>query len=169
MKSSLDMEMQHHRPLPLFKRRSLGGDRGQSLIELALTLPLFILILVGATEFGRFAWATIEASNAARAGAQYRYPESHHCCEYGGNPGGSPERWCQSHWFDGHGESVLRLFHGDVDPDHVFRQPAAIELPYPCDLAGIRHGQYGCHGHTVGAVSWVAVFVYCARARGHGG
>ncbi len=49
----------------------LAGESGQSLVELALTLPLFIFILVGATEFGRFAWATIEASSAARAGVQY--------------------------------------------------------------------------------------------------
>jgi hypothetical protein len=49
----------------------LTGDAGQSLVELALTLPLFMLILLGAAEFARFAWASIEAENAARAGVQY--------------------------------------------------------------------------------------------------
>lgn len=49
----------------------LAGDTGQGLVELALTLPLFMLILMGAAEFARFAWATIETSNAARAGVQY--------------------------------------------------------------------------------------------------
>ena len=49
----------------------LSADRGQGLIELALTLPLLILILMGGAEFARFAWASIETSNAARAGAQY--------------------------------------------------------------------------------------------------
>lgn len=49
----------------------LSSDTGQSLVELALTLPLFLLILAGAAEFARFAWASIEASNAARAGVQY--------------------------------------------------------------------------------------------------
>jgi Flp pilus assembly protein TadG len=49
----------------------LTRDAGQSLLELALTLPLFVFILVGTAEFARFAWASIEASNAARAGVQY--------------------------------------------------------------------------------------------------
>lgn len=49
----------------------LAGDSGQGLVELALTLPLFILILLGAAEFARFAWASIETANAARAGVQY--------------------------------------------------------------------------------------------------
>ena len=49
----------------------LSADGGQSLLELALTLPLLILILLGGAEFARFAWASIETSNAARAGAQY--------------------------------------------------------------------------------------------------
>jgi Flp pilus assembly protein TadG len=51
--------------------RRLTGDAGQGLIELALTLPLLILILLGGAEFARFAWASIETANAARAGAQY--------------------------------------------------------------------------------------------------
>ena len=49
----------------------LRGDSGQSLVELALTLPLFLLILLGTAEFARFAWASIETTNAARAGVQY--------------------------------------------------------------------------------------------------
>src|SRR5258708_1796299 len=52
-------------------RAFLAGDTGQGLVELALTLPLFMLILLGAAEFARFAWASIETSNAARAGVQY--------------------------------------------------------------------------------------------------
>ena len=52
-------------------RSCLTGDSGQGLIELALTLPLLILILLGGAEFARFAWASIETANAARAGVQY--------------------------------------------------------------------------------------------------
>ena len=33
--------------------------------------PIFILLLVGAAEFGRLAYAAIEVSNAARAGVAY--------------------------------------------------------------------------------------------------
>lgn len=52
-------------------RRAFRDGSGQSLVELALTMPLFILILIGTVELARFAWATIEAANAARAGASY--------------------------------------------------------------------------------------------------
>jgi len=48
-----------------------GDDRGQALVETALVLPLLFLLLLGAAELGRVAYAAIEISNAARAGAQY--------------------------------------------------------------------------------------------------
>lgn len=60
------------RTLPLLRRSNpKGPEAAQSLVELALVFPLFTMILLGATEFARFAWASIEVSNAARAGAQY--------------------------------------------------------------------------------------------------
>ena len=34
-----------------------GANRGQSLVEFALVLPMFLLLLIGVTEFGR-AWMT---------------------------------------------------------------------------------------------------------------
>jgi Flp pilus assembly protein TadG len=46
-------------------------DAGQSLVELALVLPLFVLLLFGAVEVARLAYASIEVGNAARAGASY--------------------------------------------------------------------------------------------------
>jgi Flp pilus assembly protein TadG len=52
-------------------RRNLGEDKGQAFVELALVLPIFILLLVGAVEVGRLAYASIEVSNAARAGVAY--------------------------------------------------------------------------------------------------
>ena len=44
---------------------------GQSLVELALVLPMLLLLLVGVVEIGRYAYLDILVSNAARAGAQY--------------------------------------------------------------------------------------------------
>lgn len=41
------------------------------MIELALTAPLFILIIMGTFEMGRVAYSAIEVVNAARAGASY--------------------------------------------------------------------------------------------------
>jgi Flp pilus assembly protein TadG len=67
--------------LNLSLRRRRGGnwkafgsarrEDAQSLVELALLMPLFILILLGSAEFARFAWAAVLTSNAARAGASW--------------------------------------------------------------------------------------------------
>jgi Flp pilus assembly protein TadG len=46
-------------------------ESGQALIEAALSLPLFALILIGAAELARVAYAAIEVTNAARSGAEY--------------------------------------------------------------------------------------------------
>ncbi len=53
------------------RRRSCYAEAGQALVELALTMPLLALLLLGAAELGRLAYAAIETSNAARAGVQY--------------------------------------------------------------------------------------------------
>ena len=47
------------------------GEGGQALVELALSMPLLITLLIGAVEFARMAFASIEVSNAALAGVQY--------------------------------------------------------------------------------------------------
>ena len=50
--------------------RRFGSESGQALIEMALTLPLLLLICVGIFEFGR-AYQTWEVlTNAAREGAR---------------------------------------------------------------------------------------------------
>ena len=46
-------------------------EKGQALVELALTLPALVLLLVAAAEFARVSYASIEESNAAMAGVQY--------------------------------------------------------------------------------------------------
>ncbi len=47
------------------------GESGQALVELAVTLPLLVLLLLGAGILGMVTYTAIEVSNAARAGAQY--------------------------------------------------------------------------------------------------
>ncbi len=44
--------------------------RGQSMVEFALVLPIFVLILVGIFDFGRGIYAFNTISNAAREGAR---------------------------------------------------------------------------------------------------
>lgn len=46
-------------------------SRGAALVELAVTAPFFLLILMGAFELGRLAYYAIEVENAARTGATY--------------------------------------------------------------------------------------------------
>lgn len=52
-------------------RAAKRDDLGQALVELALLFPVFILLLLGAAEFGYLAYAAIEVTNAARAGVAY--------------------------------------------------------------------------------------------------
>lgn len=52
-------------------RSNLRCDRGTSLIEFAIVAPVFILLLIGIIEIGRFTYFAILATHAARAGAQY--------------------------------------------------------------------------------------------------
>jgi Flp pilus assembly protein TadG len=47
------------------------SDSGTALAEIALVLPLLVLVLIGLIEVGRFGSYTILVGNAARAGVQY--------------------------------------------------------------------------------------------------
>jgi Flp pilus assembly protein TadG len=46
-------------------------DNGQAFVEVALVLPMLMLLIVAGAEIGRLAYADIEISNAARAGVAY--------------------------------------------------------------------------------------------------
>ena len=46
-------------------------ESGQSAVELAVVLPVFLLLLVVAADFGRVFYVSTGVNNAARAGAQY--------------------------------------------------------------------------------------------------
>jgi hypothetical protein len=46
------------------------SERGQSLVEFALILPILVLLLVGVFDFGRAVYAFNTVSNAARQGAR---------------------------------------------------------------------------------------------------
>lgn len=51
--------------------RKLKSEKAQSLIELAISVPVFALLLFGAIETGKVIYASIEVSDAAMAGVQY--------------------------------------------------------------------------------------------------
>ena len=56
-------------------KRRLGklvrDDCGLATIELALVTPIFVILLLGAADFGRLMYIWIDVTNAARAGVQY--------------------------------------------------------------------------------------------------
>ncbi len=52
--------------------RALGiGEEGGAIAETALTAPFLAVLIFGAVEFARVAYASIEVTNAARAGVSY--------------------------------------------------------------------------------------------------
>jgi Flp pilus assembly protein TadG len=59
------------RAIMITERIPVHDDKGQAFVELALVLPMLILLVVGGAEIGRLAYADIEISNAARAGVAY--------------------------------------------------------------------------------------------------
>ena len=60
---------------PLPERRFRTGERrgssGQSVVEFALGLPIFLLFLLMAVDFGRLFYTYVQVSNAAREAAIY--------------------------------------------------------------------------------------------------
>ncbi|MGA8575030.1 MAG: TadE/TadG family type IV pilus assembly protein [Candidatus Cybelea sp.] len=52
-------------------KRFFHSERGTSLLEFALVAPIFIFLLIGITEVGRYTYFSILAAHAARAGVQY--------------------------------------------------------------------------------------------------
>jgi Flp pilus assembly protein TadG len=63
--------MSMHHKITTRREGSLRRETGQSLVEVALMLPLLLLLLVGVIEIGRYAYIGILVGNAARAGAAY--------------------------------------------------------------------------------------------------
>jgi TadE-like protein len=59
------------RPTPLRAPRRRARGAGQSLVEFALVLPLFLAILIGMVDIGRAIWANNVIANAAREAARY--------------------------------------------------------------------------------------------------
>jgi Flp pilus assembly protein TadG len=60
----------------LIRRRALrkflnGAEAGSALVEMALTFPVLMAMILGAVQLGVMAHASIELTNATRAAAQY--------------------------------------------------------------------------------------------------
>ena len=53
------------------KLKARRNDSGTSLLEVALILPVLVLLILGIVDIGRYAALNIVVSNAAKAGVQY--------------------------------------------------------------------------------------------------
>ena len=62
--------MKQIRP-PTKSRLLLAARRGTAVIEFALVLPIFVLLLIGLADLGFGAWYSMQVQAAAEAGAQY--------------------------------------------------------------------------------------------------
>ena len=49
----------------------IKSEHGQAIVEMAMVLPLIVLLLMGIVEFGRIGNAYLTVTNAARQGARY--------------------------------------------------------------------------------------------------
>jgi Flp pilus assembly protein TadG len=55
----------------LLPSRSRRASRGQALVETAVILPVFLMLLLGVLDMGRAVWATTSLASAAREAARY--------------------------------------------------------------------------------------------------
>jgi len=53
------------------RSRARSRSRGQGLVEFALVLPVFMVILIGMVDLGRAIWANNAVANAAREAARF--------------------------------------------------------------------------------------------------
>jgi Flp pilus assembly protein TadG len=51
--------------------RTKGRERGQTLVEFAIVLPMFMVLLMGVLDFGRVVWTTNTLQAAAREAARF--------------------------------------------------------------------------------------------------
>jgi hypothetical protein len=53
------------------KQRKNGREKGQAILEFALILPLFLILIMGVVDFGLALKSYITVTNASREGARY--------------------------------------------------------------------------------------------------
>lgn len=53
------------------RRAADEPESGQAIVEVAVTLSLLVLIVLGAVQFGQIAYTSIQVANAAKAAVQY--------------------------------------------------------------------------------------------------
>jgi Flp pilus assembly protein TadG len=54
-----------------FTLRRLNRNKGQGLVEMALVLPIFLLLVMGIVDFGMGMRAYVTVNNSSREGARF--------------------------------------------------------------------------------------------------
>jgi Flp pilus assembly protein TadG len=75
-------------------KRFRGQSRGQSLVEFALVLPLFLILIMGVVDAGRLVYMNSTLSNAAREGARTGSVEASWMTKSGGACAGAAGQKC---------------------------------------------------------------------------
>lgn len=102
-------------------------SRGQSLVEFALVLPLLLMLVLGAMDFGRLFYTKMVITNAAREGANY----------FAYHPGDITGM--KSVMVDEANSSTITLTEGDIpDPQILYdedsREIVKVTVEMPVDL-----------------------------------
>lgn len=74
------------RLLRRFRRRLAGiarNERGVQLLEMAVVLPIFVILFAATAEFGRYFYEYTTLAKAARVGARYLVTAKVNCAEAG--------------------------------------------------------------------------------------
>jgi hypothetical protein len=101
------------------------------LTEFALVFPVFLLVLYGVIEFGRYVYTVQVLNNAAREGARYAIVHgAESFCPSGPMPGGA------TNWCDPNGDKVTKVVRdfavGVVDTVSFPSQSCASPPDNPC-------------------------------------
>jgi Flp pilus assembly protein TadG len=55
----------------MIKAHDDQSESGSAMVELAFTLPVFLLLILGTAEIANIGWASVQLNNAVHAGAQF--------------------------------------------------------------------------------------------------
>lgn len=118
------------------RRRARPRTRGQSLVEFALILPIFLLIIFGLFDMGRavYAWSTI--NNAAREAARQLIVDQTYVIV-----GGQPV------YVHARDEAIKQSVALGVTDSQVyidFRDPDALDTPDTCEVPDPSAIRLGC-------------------------
>ena len=136
-------------------------------MELALVVPVFIALLLGAAEFARLAYAGIEVSNAARAGVAYGSQSSTTAADISWNADGGDQRRSECYRTERDGNRVLGLLRLHCSVHAIF--VAAHLHWYRQSRSQLCSGDDHRNGKSTDPCSRASDYIHTARAGNYEG